>query len=213
MNFQRLCIKKTVNPMRILGFNIQCQHCGGITVYADDSTYTVTDSDQNVLTEKLSQKFKLMSDYLTANRLKVNSDKTHLVVMCTDARRRKHPITVNIVTDSEVIPATETERLLGAYINQGMKWTEYVRDNENSLLHGLNQRLGGLKKISKTASFKARLTVANGIFMSKLIFMISLWAGCQEFLIDALQVCQNKAARAVTKHGKSTPVMQLLTSI
>ena len=91
-----------------------------------------------------------------------------------------------------------------------MKWTEYVRDNENSILHGLNQRLGGLKKISKTASFKARLTVANGIFMSKLIFMISLWAGCQEFLIDALQVCQNKAARAVTKHGKSTPVKQLL---
>ena len=46
--------------------------------------------------------------------------------------------------------------------------------------------------------------------MSKLTFMISLWSGCPEFLISALQVCQNKAARAVTKHGMSTPVQQLL---
>ena len=46
--------------------------------------------------------------------------------------------------------------------------------------------------------------------MSKMIFMIPLWAGCQEFLINALQVIQNKAARNVTKHDMSTPVQQLL---
>ena len=46
--------------------------------------------------------------------------------------------------------------------------------------------------------------------MSKLIFMIPLWAGCQGFLINALQVCQNKAARSVTKHDMSIPVQQLL---
>ena len=40
--------------------------------------------------------------------------------------------------------------------------------------------------------------------------MIPLWSGCQEFLINALQVCQNKAARSVTKHGMSIPVKQLL---
>ena len=49
-----------------------------------------------------------------------------------------------------------------------------IRDNKNSLLYGLSQRLEGLKKISKPASFKASLTVANGIFMSKLTFMIPL---------------------------------------
>ena len=179
-------------------------------MYADDSTFTVTDSDKNRLTTKLSHKFDLMADYLTANKLKVNSDKTHLIVMCTDQRRRHHATDASIVTGNEVIEATASERLLGAYIHQGMKWTEYIRDNKNSLLHGLSTRLGGLKKISKAASFKARLTVANGIFMSKLIFMIPLWSGCQEFLISALQVCQNKAARSVTKHGISIPVQQLL---
>ena len=40
--------------------------------------------------------------------------------------------------------------------------------------------------------------------------MISFWAGCQEFLIDALQVCQNKIARVVTRRDFSTPIAQLL---
>ena len=35
-------------------FNIKCQKCGSITAYADDSTFTITDSDSARLTEKLS---------------------------------------------------------------------------------------------------------------------------------------------------------------
>ena len=191
-------------------FRCQCRECGGIAVYADDSTYSVSDRDQDRLSTKLSEKFQVMADYLTANRLKVNSDKTHLIVMTTAQKRRKHPTTVSIRTETETIEPTPVERLLGSYIHQDMKWTEYLRDNENSLLHCLNQRLGALKKVARSASFKARLTVANGIFMSKLIFMIPLWSGCQEFLIKALQVCQNKTARVVAQKDFSTPISQLL---
>ena len=136
-----------------------------------------------------------MSVYLA---LKVNSDKTLLMVMTTEQYRRKHPTRVQTVTEADVIESTPVERLLGAYIHQDMKWTEYLKNNDNSLLHCLYLRLGALVKVGKTASFKARLTITNGIFMSKLIFMIPLWSGCQAFLIDALQICQNKAARVVT---------------
>ena len=44
--------------------------------------------------------------------------------MCTDQRRRHHATDASIITGTEVIEATATERLLGAYIHQGMKWTE-----------------------------------------------------------------------------------------
>ena len=60
------------------------------------------------------------------------------------------------------------------------------------------------------ASFKARLMIANGIFCSKLIFQISLWGGTEEYLLNALQVVQNKAARAVTRRGRYTPVADLM---
>ena len=60
------------------------------------------------------------------------------------------------------------------------------------------------------ADFKTRKMFADGLFMSKLIYLIPLWGGCEKFLIKALQVVQNKAARSVTRLGIFTPVKTLL---
>ena len=52
--------------------------------------------------------------------------------------------------------------------------------------------------------------VANGIFASKLIFQIGLWGGTEEFLLNSLQIVQNRAARSVARRGIYTPVVELL---
>ena len=189
---------------------MECRECGSTVVYADDSTFTVTDSDPDLLSSKLSEKFKVMADYLTANKLKVNNDKTHLMLMCTSQRQRQIPRDFSMLAENYVVRVSESERLLGAYIQSNMKWLDHVRNNRSSVLQSLNKRHGALKKIASAASFKSRLTIANGIFMSKLVFMIPLWAGCSDYLVKALQICQNDAARTVTKHGRYVPVQKIL---
>ena len=111
--------------------------------------------------------------------MSVNSDKTHLIVMTTEQYRRRHPTTVSIATEDGMMEATPVERLLGAFIHQDMKWTEYVRNNDNSLLHCLNQRLGALKKVSKTASFKASL---NDFHDCSLVWMSRVFDRCSPSL-------------------------------
>ena len=46
--------------------------------------------------------------------------------------------------------------------------------------------------------------------MSKLSYLISVWGGSESYLIRALQVLQNKVARAVTRQAWSTPTSFLL---
>ena len=46
--------------------------------------------------------------------------------------------------------------------------------------------------------------------MSKLIYLMPLWGGCEDYLVRALQVVQNKAARAITKLNIFTPTRVLL---
>ena len=59
-----------------------------------------------------------------------------------------------------------------------------------------------MKKIRKVATFKQRKMTANGVFMSRLIYCITVWGGnCGEEMLNALQVCQNRAARAVTRNS------------
>ena len=52
--------------------------------------------------------------------------------------------------------------------------------------------------------------IANGIFLSKLSYLISLWGGCNLSLLNSLQILQNKAARAVAKVDWNTPTSDTL---
>ena len=47
--------------------------------------------------------------------------------------------------------------------------------------------------------------------MSKLIYLIQLWGGSPQYLLNLLQKLQNRAARQVTKLPWFTPVATLLT--
>ena len=185
----------------------------GMCCYADDSTYTVTGKNPAEITEKLTLKYNVVADFLTDNKLKVNDDKTHLLVMSTRQKRRHVDTpTIIIITPSASISPSTTERLLGAEIHHILGWREHISDSENSMVKSLNKRLGALRKIQKTASFKTRKMIATGIFMSKLIYLMPLWSGCEDYLVRALQVIQNKAARSVSNLSLFTPTKTLLKS-
>ena len=47
--------------------------------------------------------------------------------------------------------------------------------------------------------------IAEGVFMSKLSYLIALWGGCGKVLKQSLQKIQNKAAQAVTRSDWSVP--------
>ena len=101
-----------------------------------------------------------MAEFLTLNKLKVNDDKTHLIVMSTRQKRAyRSTDTITINTPSAVIAPSEVERLLGAQVHQDMKWREHILDNEEALAKSLNKRIGAIEKISKFSSFKTRLSL------------------------------------------------------
>ena len=196
-------------------FNMSCKLCGSLSCYADDTTYSCSDSDPAQLSEKLSVKFSAISNFMINNKLKLNDDKTHLMVMTTSQKRKKrNPNSmVNLRTPTELIVPSHSERLLGAWIHQDMKWEEYLQDNDESLIRSLSTRLGALKLIGRIGSFKTRKMIANGIFLSKLSYLIALWGGCSLYLLKSLQTLQNKAARVVTKLDWSTPTAVLLSQV
>ena len=133
------------------------------------------------------------------------------MVMTTRQRRRfMDTRSMSMITPTATITASPVEKLLGAYIHEDMKWTEHIMANDDSLIKSLNKRQAAIKKISLFASFKARKSLANGIFMSKLIYLMPLWAGCDDNLVKALQVLQNKVARSVTKRSRFTPTKTLM---
>jgi len=106
--------------------------------------------------------------------------------------------------------SSQSEKLLGGLIHQNLKWAEHVLYGDGSLVKALSSRLNALKLVSNVATFKTRKLIAEGIVMSKLIYLIEVWGGCENYLLRALQVLQNRALRIVTKQGNRTSIRVML---
>ena len=141
-----------------------------------------------------------MSEYLTENRLCINTDKTHMMVLCTEQKRR-HIDTqaVSLNTGSEIIQATEVEKLLGYEVHQNLGFGTFLMTGKNSVLSSLSKRVGALKSIAKVSNFKTRLSVCSSLVISRILYLLPLFGGAPNYMLDALQKKQNQAMRLVTK--------------
>ena len=192
-------------------FNTHCYGCGGICCFADDSSYTMSSKDPKKLSEDISAKYSDIAQYMGQNKLVLNSEKTQVIVMASSRRHKKYNnFEIKLDTGSEVIEPVNNAKLLGGHISNDFKWNDHVRDNEKSMFKILTSKVNALSKVSKIANFKTRKMVASGVVTSTLNYLIQLYGGCSNYLVQVLQVLQNRAARYVTKLGWFTETAVLL---
>ena len=148
---------------------------------------------------------------MNSNLLVMNTDKTKLLILDTKAKHlRNDDYGITLNTGSEVISPENCGKMLGGLISNDLCWNSHIRDDENSLFRQVMSRVNALNKVSSYSSFKTRKMIANGIVMSKMIYLIQLWGGCSKYLIICLQSLQNRAARIVTRKDWFTSVKTLL---
>ena len=137
-----------------------CKSCGSIVCYVDVFTYGAGSTDPQVLSEKLTIQYKIISDYMASNNLVINADKTHLVVMGTKkTAARRHQ--VSLQAGDHTVEHKKTEKLLGANICEDLKWREHLLSNEQSVVRQLTSRINGLLKVAARATPTTRLKVAK----------------------------------------------------
>jgi hypothetical protein len=59
-------------------YSMACKSCVSLTCYADDTSYSCSSKDPAILSEKLTEKYKIISQFLVNNRLKLNDDNSLL---------------------------------------------------------------------------------------------------------------------------------------
>ena len=183
--------------------------CGALVCFAEDSSESVSDRDLDELKRSMEEQYAASASFLTSSLLQVNGDKTHAMLLTTSQNRRLNNLNLSVKFGNDQQTGSKVERLLGLQLHENMKFREYIQDNEKSLLKCLNTRLNALKQITKITSFKQRLAIANGIFHSKAIFLISVWGGADQFLMDSIQLVMNKTMRVICKVGKSVRIKDL----
>ena len=160
----------------------------------DDTNAVVSASNTEQLATKVQKVSENIEQYLDDNLLQVNKEKSKLLV--------NHPPNqdssiIIINTSDKPIKPQQTLKLLGAYISADLSWNYQV----SILMKQLNYRLNTLKMIAHYCSMKTLKSIAQSIIISKILYTIQLWGGCQQYLRQRIQSIMLKAAKLVLGRG------------
>ena len=186
-----------------------CQECGGTVCYVDDSTFSFAHTDPEALSRGLTCQYQVISKYMASNKLVINDEKNHLLVLGTRAMEEKRR-RVSMQAGNHTIVPSKQEKLLGCMVSDNLKWRNHILVGDQAIVKQLRGRVNALSMLSSRGDFKTKLMTANGIVMSKVCYLIQLWGGCEGYLLHALQVQLNKAARLVTGQFGFTSTRKLM---
>ena len=163
--------------------------------YADDTTITAIGSTVAEVEEKLNKDCQKISDWMKANKLKLNPTKTHLLTIGT--QKKLATLTRSPVVKLDNVLLNEDpekhELLLGCKIGATMKWHHQI----SMVVSKLTIRLKGLMYLRLICPFSVRKTITEGIFNSTLLYCLPLFGGIDKGMLKELQTLQNRAARLV----------------
>ena len=119
----------------LLQEKLKCEKCGKIVCYTDDCTFIASHKDPIIVQNIIENDFKKISNYNTDNKLFLNSNKTHLLIMTSAQAHKSHEdYGIKLNTGSEIILPSQQERLLGANVTNDFLWKDHLRDNKKSVI-------------------------------------------------------------------------------
>ena len=181
--------------------------------YADDSQLymsfkpTETVSQQETL-HRVSSCLSDIVAWMHANMLKLNADKTEVIVF--SSKQNAAAVEDLVVTVGSVdIKPTKCVRNLGAFLDTHLTMEQHVNAVSRSCYGHLRQ----ISHIRPYLTSNATKTLVNSLVTSRIDYCNALLHGATKATITKLQTVQNTAARIVTKTSRYehiTPVLKTL---
>ena len=122
----------TLGPLLFLIYINDMIHCSDIlkfSLFADDSTASHSDLDLNIMLNTLKVEFTKVLDWLLANKLIINLQKTHLMLFTN----RTRPASISLNIDDNVITEKAETKFLGVIVDNQLNWNAHIKHISNKI--------------------------------------------------------------------------------
>ena len=145
--------------------------------------------------------FEKTDKFCRYNCLKLNSGKTHFLVIISCQKRTYHDTNFSLQFGDSVVEASKEERILGVQVGDSLcSWKPQVNFSSR-IVQKCSKKLAGLYKIGNFLSFMKRLATGNAVFLSGLYYGAELWGpGLTLNQLQVLQSSLNRMAKWVTRN-------------
>lgn len=180
--------------------------------YADDSNARIsfpTCFQLHVTSEKLPQLMDKITNWMNRFFLKINPDKTEIILFQPTSLNSKPTINGTILSTGECIRFSEFVKNLGVILDRFLNFEIYI----NSIVSHSFKLLKDISSIRNLISVRETESLVHAVITSRLDYCNSLFYNLRKSDIEKLQKVQNAAARVVLKLRKRVSVRAHLVQL
>ena len=175
-------------------------------LFADDTTVIIEGQNYNNLILTLNTELNKLDVWLQANKLTLNTDKTHYMVF---HRARIKSKTEKISIRNNAKDKVKSTKFLGVIIDDKLKWTEHIQYIKNKI----SKSIGILIKIRP---YLDKVTLRNLYFTfvyPYLIYCVEVWGNACDTHLDPIIKIQKKCVRVITFSHYPEPTESLFKDL
>uniref|UniRef100_A0A3B3CU78 Reverse transcriptase domain-containing protein n=1 Tax=Oryzias melastigma TaxID=30732 RepID=A0A3B3CU78_ORYME len=186
--------------------NIIRRHGINFHSYADDTQlYVAVSPDEPTATNKLINCINDIKDWMAANFLKLNKDKTEIMIIGPEADRER----ARLKCQNFGMDVTSSAKNLGVVFDADLNFKQHILNvTKTAFFH--------LKNIAKVLPFLTRSSaeiLIHAFISSRLDYCNALLTGLPKQSVNKLQLIQNSAARLLTNTRRRAHITPVLKSL
>lgn len=164
-----------------------------LSQFTDDSTVTYSNKSLEVALKTIEEQIKDILDWLAANKLIINLNKTHLMLFTNNIREKAISITANGQSITEI---TET-KFLGVILDNKLTWDAHIKYISQKISKSVSiQRM--LKYTFPTSALK---TIYHSLIYPYYTYCDLIWGCAANTHLEPLVLLQKKCIRNISKAG------------
>ena len=179
--------------------------------YADDTQLYITLSPENFShsIQKLKNCLNDIQNFMFANKLKLNPDKTKFILIGSPKNRNQllPHFRINIL-GNQVLPA-QSVRNLGVVFDSNFTFSNHV----SQVIKSTRVQARDLYRIRLLLDLNTSVLLTNALVSSKLDYCNSLFLSLIDFELRKLQLVQNSLCRVVTHSSKFSHITPQLKKL
>ena len=179
--------------------------------YTDDTQLYITLSPENFFhsIQKLKNCLNDIQNFMFANKLKLNPDKTEFILIGSRKNRNQllPHIPINIL-GNQVSPA-QSVRSLGVVFDSNFTFSNHV----SQVIKSTRVQARDLYRIRPLLDLNTSMLLVNALVSSRLDYCNSLFLSLTDYELRRLQLVQNSLCRVVTRSSKFSHITPQLKKL
>ena len=162
------------------------------TLFADDTTITLTDSNFNRLTDTANVELRELRDWTYANKLSLNVDKTSSIIFSN--RRYFHSESSSLFLCNDKIKYASSCKFLGVIIDSNLSFNDHIRHISSKI----SKSVGIFRILQRYLPKNVLLNIYYSLIYPYLTYANIIWGGTHECHLNSLIILQKKLIRIIS---------------